>query len=378
MDYAGRIARLREEMQNQGVAGVFIPLDASFEYFTGVPRIHEGNTKHRQNSAEYNSLLITETEVICVISRLTGVKMMANALQYPALNQIISFPDADLSGETFVKVCQKMKLKGQKLSFLQDISASLVLRLQAEMGVSWINFDPCVQKMRAIKNPEELLIMSKAAKINDKIYSSIFPKLLPGVTVEEITREIDRLTRVYGAEMTSFTTSLMNFGPKEGKLYGDYYPVLRRGYVLAFDYGILYEGYCSDFGRTIFIGEPEPDLIKAHELIMKAQKEAIAVIKAGQITGAELNQIARRVLAAGGYDKEFGHRLGHGIGKDVHERPFLAEGEERILEEGMCFTVEPSILLPNRAIIRVEDVVAVMPKGGENFNSTTRELVVIE
>jgi len=294
------------------------------------------------------------------------------------LSQIIPFPDADLCGETFVSVCQKLGLKGQKLGFLQDISASLVFRLQADLHTSWVNFDPIVQGMRAVKDTDELILMRKAAEINDMIYSAILPMLQPSVAVEEIIREIDRLGRVFGAEMTSFTTSLMNFGPKEGEFYGDYYPVLRRGYVLAFDYGMLYRGYCSDFGRTIFMGEPAPDLIRAHELVMKAQKEAIAAMKAGQVTGAKLNQIARQVIIEGGYDKEFGHRLGHGIGKDVHERPFLAEGEERVLAEGMCFTVEPSILLPYRALIRVEDVVTATPEGGKNFNRSTWDLVVIE
>jgi Xaa-Pro aminopeptidase len=184
--------------------------------------------------------------------------------------------------------------------------------------------------------------------------------------------------KVYGAETTSFTTTLMNFGPAEGVSYGDYYPVLKRGYALSFDYGVIRQGYCSDFGRTVFFGEPEPDLIKAHELIMRAQKEAIAAMKAGQVTGEELNRIARQVIQAGGYDREFGHRLGHGIGKDVHERPFLAEGEKRVLETGMHFTVEPSLCLPYRGLIRVEDVVMVTPEGGLNLNSTTWDLAVIE
>ncbi|MCL1905993.1 MAG: Xaa-Pro peptidase family protein [Clostridiales bacterium] len=378
MDNAARIEFLRTKMQEQGVAGVFLPLDASLEYFTGAPRAKTDNTRQRQNSAEYAGLLITEKEVVYFNSRLSALGLLATIERYPLISQVVTFPDGDLCGETFVGVCGKLGLTGQKLAYLQDITSSLVLRLQKDLAVSWVDFDSTVQRMRAKKDPKEQLLMGKAASVCDKIYNAVFPKLQPGAAVEEIAAEIDRLALVFGAEATSFTTSVMNFGPLEGAAYGDHYPVLRRGYVLAFDYGVLYQGYCSDFGRTVFIGEPKPDIIKAYELIVRAQKEAITAMKAGQVRGAELNRLARRIIAEGGYDREFGHRLGHGIGKDVHERPFLAEGEERILESGMCFTVEPSLCFPRRALIRVEDVVMAGPEGGENLNTTNRDLVVIE
>jgi Xaa-Pro aminopeptidase len=378
MNHSGRIEVLRAELQNQGIAGVFIPLDASFEYFTGAPRVAASNTSHRQNSAEYASLLITKKEVVYFNSRLSAVGLQAAIEQFPLITDLVAFPDADLCGETFVDTCKKLGLKSQNLAYLQDIRSTLVLRLQKDIDVSWINFDPVVQRMRAKKDPEEQILMSKAAAINDTIYRMIFPQLQPGAAVEEITREIDRLAKVLGAKTTSFATSLMNFGPLVGEGYGDRFPVLQRGYVLAFDYGVLCNGYCSDYGRTVFIGEPADDLVKAHELVMKAQKEAIAAMKAGQVKGKEMNRLARQVINEGGYDKEFVHRLGHGIGKDVHERPFLAEGEDTLLETGMFFTVEPSLCLPHRALIRVEDVVMVTPEGGKNQNSTTWDLVVIE
>ena len=379
MRHAERITQLRNEMQNQGVSGVFLPLNAHLEYFTGVRRTETGNTPQRQNSAEYASLLITETEVIYFNARLSTAHQISADDCHPLVDRVIPFPDVDLSGATFLDTCTGLGLKGQKLAYLQDISSSLVLRLQKDLAATWVNFDPVVQQMRAIKDPEELELMKKAAAVNDKIYDVIFPQLQPGVAIAEISREIDRLAQVFGADTTSFPTNVMNVGPIGG--LKDYYPVLRRGYVVAFDYGVLYQGYCSDFGRTVFFGEPDPLLVKAHELVMLAQKTAIKAMKAGKITGLELNRIARQVINDGGYDKEFVHRLGHGIGKDVHERPFLAEGENRILEAGMCFTVEPSlkIQLPeHHGIIRVEDVILVTPEGGQNLNTTTRDLVVIE
>ena len=378
MNHSGRIEHLREKMQDNGVAGVFLPLDASLEYFTGAPRSEAVNTRIRQNSAEFACLLITAKEVIYFNSRLSAQSLLSAIEKYPLISQAIPFPDADLQGATFVEACLKLGLKGQKLAYLQDISASLVLRLQECLAAAWVSFDPVVQQLRAVKDEQEQLMMSKAAAINDKIYAAVFPQLQPGVAVEEIIREIDRLAVVFGAQTTSFNTAIANFGSLEGVAYGDHYPVLSRGYTLSFDYGVLYQGYCSDFGRTVFVGEPAPEPLKAHELVMQAQKAAIGAMKAEQICGAEVNRLARQVIVAGGYDHEFGHRLGHGIGKDVHERPFLAEGEELILKTGMHFTVEPSLCLPYRGFIRVEDVVMVTPDGGKNLNSTTWEPVIIE
>jgi len=378
MNHTGRIEALRTQMQNQAITAAFLPLDACLEYFTGAPRSSVANTRIRQNSAEYACLIVTEKEVIYCNSRLSALGLLAKAEKFPLLSQIIPFPDIDLEGKTFTDVCLKLGLRGKKLACLQDISSTLVLRLQKDIDASWLNFDSVVQKMRAKKDPEELLLMRKAAAINDKIYSTVLPQLQPGTAIEEISREIDRLVQVLGAQTTCFATSVMNFGPMEGTQYGDYYPILRRGYTLSFDYGVICQGYCSDFGRTVFFGEPELELIKAHELVMSSQKHAIAEMKAGKITGSELNKLARQVILAGGYNSEFFHRLGHGIGKDVHEKPFLAEGEVQVLEAGMCFTVEPCICLPHRGMVRVEDVVLVTPEGGENLNSTTWDLKVIE
>jgi len=361
-------------MQEDGVAGVFLPLDACLEYFAGVPRADASNTPHRQNSAEYGSLLITATEVIYQNSRLSGQRFLNQAEKYPLVTQFIVFPDKDLTGETFLETCRKLDLQGKLLAYNQDVRSTLVLRLQKDLSVTWLNYDPVVQGMRAVKDADEQLLMQKAATINDRIYDALLPQLHPGVTLEEIAREIDRWGKVFGAECTSFTTNVMQRSPGP---VGEVYPVLRRGCILAYDYGMLYEGYCSDFGRTIFIGEPDAEMIRAHELVMQSQQTGITGMKSGQIAGAALNKLARQVILDGGYDREFGHRLGHGIGKDVHERPFLAEGEERILETGMHFTVEPSLRLQQKGIIRVEDVVMVTPEGGKNLNRTTREIVVI-
>ncbi len=111
---------------------------------------------------------------------------------------------------------------------------------------------------------------------------------------------------------------------------------------------------------------------------MSAQAAAIDRMVDGQITASGLDNVARSIIADAGYGERFIHRLGHSIGKDVHEPPFLLEADEAVLRTGMCFTIEPSVVLDDGSFIRVEDVVMVGPEGGVNFNRTGHELRVLD
>jgi len=98
----------------------------------------------------------------------------------------------------------------------------------------------------------------------------------------------------------------------------------------------------------------------------------------GKITAEELYDVARSYIKEAGYTKEFFHRLGHGIGIDVHEYPLLDKGQTTVLQNNMTFTIEPSIMIPNKLWIRVEDVIVVTPKGGVKLNEATTEMIVLE
>ncbi len=145
---------------------------------------------------------------------------------------------------------------------------------------------------------------------------------------------------------------------------------------VSFDFGAIYEGYCSDFGRTVFCGEPTAEEQRIHSLVMAAQRAGMEALRGGAATGADADAAARGTLERAGYAHLFWHRLGHGIGCDVHEPPFLTQPETRTLQPGMTFTVEPSVNGPGVAI-RVEDVVLVTPTGGETFSHATKDLTVV-
>jgi Xaa-Pro aminopeptidase len=233
-----------------------------------------------------------------------------------------------------------------------------------------------------IKDDEELAIMRRGAAACDAVYADVVPKLRVGMTEIDVFMEVERLMVKHGAEGSSFVTGVMITGgaaPVAATLEGvtragavDIQP----GRVLAFDLGVVLDGYASDFGRTVFVGDPPAELSRIHDLVMASQAAGNAALRPGART-VDVDRAARSVIEDAGYGKEFFHRLGHGIGIDVHEPPFLAPGDPGIVQAKMCFTVEPSVWIPERCFVRVEDIVVAAPGGGYSLNQAPRSLRVI-
>ena len=138
----------------------------------------------------------------------------------------------------------------------------------------------------------------------------------------------------------------------------------REGEVVLFDFGAVWQGYCSDFGRTVPCGEPPAELRgRATRACSRRRRPAGTAARPGALA-RDVNAACRAPIEEAGYGDGFRHRMGHGIGLDVHERPFLSVEDETPLEAGMTFTDEPSILVDGRFGVRVEDVIEVTPAGG--------------
>ena len=175
--------------------------------------------------------------------------------------------------------------------------------------------------------------------------------------------------RVHGSRVPSFTTRVFT-GFGEGKSSADEtrtVPV-EEGDVVMFDFGAVVDGYCSDFGRTVCVGEPGADVRDAYALVLAAQEAGLAALMPG-VLASEVNRACRQPIEEAGYGPNFKHRMGHGIGLDVHERPFVSEEDVTPLEPGMTFTDEPSILVDGRFGVRTEDVVVCQPGGGRRLNA---------
>jgi Xaa-Pro aminopeptidase len=258
--------------------------------------------------------------------------------------------------------------------------AEAVLGLQHLLpGATWTRVSDVLAPLRMIKDEEEIAVMRHAAHIAERVLAAVLPLLKSGLTERDVALEVDAQMVRLGAEGPSFTTNVFMMGPGEArdvsqKVSGR---PLVEGLSLSFDLGCVYEGYCSDFGRTVFIGEPSAEFRRAYDLVIAAHDEAIRAMKSGQITAEGANAVARKVIDDAGLGAHFRHRLGHGIGLDVHEGPFLTVGDTTMLQTGMAFTVEPSIFWPGHIGARIEDIVIVRPQGGEVLNEAGSALHVV-
>ncbi|MCE4625296.1 MAG: Xaa-Pro peptidase family protein [Desulfurococcales archaeon] len=228
-------------------------------------------------------------------------------------------------------------------------------------------------KIRAIKDPREVELIEEAAKIAEAAFSAALSKLLEGVSELELAGLIHYEMRKRGAWYEAFPTIVAFYS---NTAYPHHTPgsvrLGKEGPVLI-DWGAVTRGYRSDMTRTLWHGTPA-GLFKKHlEAVARAQAEAIDTIHAG-VEAWEVDRAARRVLEKEGLARYFIHGLGHGVGIDVHEEPYLRPGSKTVLEKGMVVTVEPGIYLPGMHGIRIEDLALVTPSGARLLTRLPRIL----
>jgi Xaa-Pro aminopeptidase len=148
---------------------------------------------------------------------------------------------------------------------------------------------------------------------------------------------------------------------------------IEKGDVILLDMGCVLDGYNSDLTRTFFIGDIDARLEKIYTIVNNARAKAIESVRPGITTG-ELDRIARDYISHNGYGDYFGHSLGHGVGLDIHEAPWLKKNTHEALEPGNVFTVEPGIYLPEIGGVRIEDMVLCTENGYEVMTQSSREI----
>lgn len=221
-----------------------------------------------------------------------------------------------------------------------------------------------IEELRKIKNEEELAKIKKAAAITLKALKFIKDFLREGVKEIEVAAELERIIRYLGAEEAAFKI-IVAFGKNSS--FPHHIPTLKKlssDDLILIDLGVSFQGYKSDLTRIFFLDKIRILYRKIYDLVLKAQEIAFKKIKSGEKTSA-VDLAARNYLASKKYGENFIHGIGHGVGIDVHEEPFLNARNQQVLQEGMVFTVEPAIYLPGQFGIRIEDMVLVTKKGCE-------------
>lgn len=234
-----------------------------------------------------------------------------------------------------------------------------------------------IQQMQLRKTQTEIDTLIEAGNWADVAFEIGFSAIKDGVTEQEIVAEIEYQLKRKGISQMSFDTTVL-VGEHAASPHGiPNHTLVKSNELVLFDLGVLWQGYCSDATRTVAYKEPTAFQEKIYSIVLEAQLAAEKAVKPG-IKASELDAIAREIISSYGYEEAFNHRLGHGIGTSIHEYPSLVEGNDLVLEEGMCFSIEPGIYLPERVGVRIEDCYCVTKDGCQAFTKTSKELLVID
>ena len=238
---------------------------------------------------------------------------------------------------------------------------------------------PCqdaVSSPRHVKEDWEIREMEKAQEITDQTFTELCGIIHAGMTEKELAAELIYHLYKNGAEGLSFqpivvsgpNTSLPHGVPGDRKLqFGDF---------ITMDFGVLYQGYCSDTTRTFAVGYATEEMKKVYNVVLQAQLAGIAVTKAG-VTGAEVDGAARKVISDAGYGDYFGHSYGHGVGLEIHEGPNMSFRNEKPIPAGAVTSAEPGVYLPGKFGVRIEDVTIVTENGCEDITNIPKDLLII-
>lgn len=246
--------------------------------------------------------------------------------------------------------------------------AAFVLRLQDALPGR--RFRPASELTRALrmrKEPEELQALREVGASADRAYAGVRELEFAGRREDEIASDIAALLRRAGHDEVTFT--IVASGPNGASPHHHTgRRVIAAGDAVVLDFGGTRDWYCSDITRTVVAGEPEAELVRVHDLVRRAQEAGYAAAREGALA-RDVDAAARAVIDAGDYGERFIHRLGHGIGLDGHEHPYLVSDNDERLEQGMAFSIEPGIYLPGRFGVRIEDIAAIGADGrAEPFN----------
>jgi Xaa-Pro aminopeptidase len=372
-DYPERRRRLAERMRDAGVDLLFLPPSSDLEYLTGVERaIPTFGQSQYAHGWVAGAFFRPDREPVFVLPRMMTLFDIAGELP----GELVVVSERDDGPELFETTLRGMG-EVETLAVGNRTWAETVVHLtQVVSPERMVTGSALVNELRRTKSAEELAAMERACRVCDETIAVVAPKVRPGATMLDLAEEVEHLMRVLGSRVPSFTTHVFTsfVGGKNSAEESRSVPI-EEGDVVMFDFGAVVDGYCSDFGRTVCVGDPGSEVRDAYALVLAAQEAGRAALRPG-VPASEVNRACRQPIEDAGLGTYFKHRMGHGIGLDVHERPFVSEEEETPLEVGMTFTDEPSILVDGRFGVRIEDVVVCEPDGGRKLNRFSPDLIV--
>jgi Xaa-Pro aminopeptidase len=373
--HADRLARARDGVAISGAGALLIGIGADLRYLTG----------HTAHPLERLTMLVLPADgpTTLVAPRLEAMAAAASPAAATGLVDVVAWDETD---DAYSVVAGQLAAAGvdpgARLLVDPGLWSMHLLGLQRALpGRGFGLATEVTRSLRMTKSPDEIERLRAAAHAADRVVLRVAAGRLVGRTEADVSREVRERLVDEGHETASF--AIVASGPNSASPHHD--PgdrTIQPGDPIVLDIGGVRQGYCSDITRTLWVtggdpdGEPAPEFLAIFGLVRDANRAAISAVRPG-VTCGELDGVARRIIAAGGHGDAFLHRLGHGIGLEAHEEPYLVAGNAELLEPGHAFSIEPGIYLAGRHGVRIEDIVVCREGGPDVLNEATRELLVV-
>jgi Xaa-Pro dipeptidase len=352
--FAQRIQRAQDELKTRKLDLLVVEPSTNFQYFTG----------YNPGRSERLILLMLPASgtpaIVCPSFEVERIK------RNTVITDARGWEEQEDPWLLVAKAAQQMKPRGRagEVAVEPTTSYQSYVRLTTKLR-GWIPRDgnAVTERLRIIKSPEEIALIRQAIAATEASIAATFSQLAVGMTERDVAALLSR-------EMASRGSpggGLVQFGPSSALPHGG--PSagqLTRETVVLIDAGSRVEGYTSDITRTIWFGDaPSDEFKKVYNIVHDAQTAAIENAKPGVTQCQQVDRAARKVITDAGYGQYFTHRLGHGMGMDGHEPPYMVEGNTTVLEPGIVFTDEPGIYQLGKFGVRIEDDCMMTPNGVE-------------
>jgi Xaa-Pro dipeptidase len=361
--FSQRIQRAQDELKTRKLDLLVVEPSTNFQYFTG----------YNPGRSERLILLMLPASgapaIVCPSFEVERIK------RNTVISDARGWEEQEDPWLLVAKAAQQMKPRGRtgEVAVEPTTSYQSYVRLTTKLR-GWIPRDgnAVTERLRIIKSPEEIALIRQAIAATEASIAATFSQLAVGMTERDVAQLLSR-------EMASRGSpggGLVQFGPSSALPHGG--PSagqLTRETVVLIDAGSRVEGYTSDITRTIWFGDaPSDEFKKVYNIVHDAQTAAIENAKPGVTQCQQVDRAARKVITDAGYGQYFTHRLGHGMGMDGHEPPYMVEGNTTVLAPGIVFTDEPGIYQLGKFGVRIEDDCMMTPNGVEVLSHRTAKL----
>ena len=352
-----RLAALRQQLQAENREAILITNPINVAYLSGF-------------TGTAGMLFITEDKA----ALMTDFRYLEQAAQQAPAYEVV-----DVAGDSWKRLAELLHTVGCSMLAVEADHLTVDTYNKINAAVDGITVQPIISpvvRLRAVKSAAEIAAIESAQKIADEAFTEILSIIKPGVRERDIALELEFIMRKKGASGLSFTM-IVGSGSRSALPHGVASDkVVAAGDAVVLDFGCIVDGYCSDMTRTVFVSKVSDKQRRIYEFVLEAQQTALAGLRAG-MSGREGDALARDVLVKAGLGDYFGHGLGHGVGREIHEAPRLSVSSQDTLQPKMVVTVEPGVYLPGEFGVRIEDMVVVEENGIRNLTASTKELICL-